>query len=70
MTQQLFLTSNTSLATKRFRVRCSLAATPLLVHLYVLKFFLYWWWCYSALPRDGGAEKVHRDPTVGPRPKV
>jgi len=22
------------------------------------------------LPRDGGVEKLHRDPTVGPRPKV
>jgi len=31
---------------------------------------LHWWWCYRPLPRDGGVEELHRDPTVGPRPKV
>jgi len=29
-----------------------------------------WWWYYQTLPRDGGLEKLHGDPTVGPRPKI
>jgi len=29
-----------------------------------------WCWCYPLLPRDGSAEELHGDSTVGPRPKV
>jgi len=35
-----------------------------------------WWYQYTgggatrSLPRDGGVEELHGDPTVGPHPKV
>jgi len=32
--------------------------------------WLWWWWCYSALPRNGSVEKFRGDPTVESYPNV